>query len=177
LIAYKFLVEGALGPSSGLAWPKPYAGSAGAWVEVLGPLAQCAEGVHVCRPADLAHWLNDELWEVETGSEEQPGIDCTIVRQARLRRRIDSWNERGRAQFAEACTARATALLGSATDEQARGLIDDAKLSASAGYIAVSAYCAALSVTKLAAPAQIEAVYRAERRWQSAFIARELLGL
>jgi hypothetical protein len=60
---FSLLAKGALGPLSGFAWPMPQGGLPGPWVEVTGPLAPCARGVHVCRSVNLAHWIHDELWE------------------------------------------------------------------------------------------------------------------
>ena len=73
--------------------------------------------------------------------------------------------------FTAACAEHA---LGSAGRlEAAHELVNDSKLAAAAGYIAVSAYCAALAVAKTSRDA--EQAYRLERAWQGAWIARELL--
>src|SRR5689334_4079735 len=80
--AYKFLAKGARGPISGFEWPSSYTGGPGPWVEVEGELGLCTNGYHVCRPLDLAHWLHDELWELETQGEQLEGLDCLVVRRA-----------------------------------------------------------------------------------------------
>src|SRR5258708_6519958 len=102
MMTHKFLAKGALGPLSGFAWPVPQGGAAGAWVEAVGPLALCARGVHVCRTSDLAHWIHDELWEVEADGDRIEGLDCVVVRRARLVRRIDDWGAAGGRRFADA---------------------------------------------------------------------------
>jgi hypothetical protein len=176
---YKFLAKGATGPISGFRWPAPEAGTAGAWVAAAGPLELCVNGSHVCRTSDLAHWLHDELWETETDGEQLEGIDCLVVRRARLVRRIDAWHTGGAAAFAEACAQHATELADETPGEPTdlvRGFLEDAVVSARAGYVAVSAYASALAVVKLGAPGDQNDMYRRERTWQSAWIARAVIG-
>ncbi|SRR6266508_744293 len=177
---YKFLAKGARGPISGFAWPRPTNDAPGAWVEADGALALCANGSHLCRAQDLAHWLHDELWQTEAAGAELEGLDCLVVRRARLVRRIDAWHLGGCARFAEACAQHATELAdrappGRAGDEVQR-LLGDAFSSARAGYIAVGAYASALAVAKLGDPADQHGAYRRERIWQSEWIARVVIG-
>src|SRR5207245_2276224 len=61
VIAYKFLDNRGRGVFSGFSWT---ARPAGAWVEAPEVVA-CRAGVHASRPADLAWWINEDLWEVE----------------------------------------------------------------------------------------------------------------
>jgi hypothetical protein len=171
--AYKFLTRDATGPLSGVAWPLPQGGAPGAWIDVgPGTLELCVRGAHVCRPADLAYWLNDELWQVEVGGEQMEGIDCLVVRQARLVRRLDRWRDGGvAARFGEACVAHGIGRVQAGAP--ARAYLDDAAEAARHGYVAVAAFAAALAVGKAAGDADGGA-YRLERAWQSAWIAREL---
>lgn len=176
---YKFLAKGAMGPLSGFKWPAPRAGTAGAWVQPEGPLELCVNGCHVCRAVDLAHWLHDELWETEIDGEQVDGIDCLLVRRARLVRRIDAWHEGGAATFAEACAQHATEMADRAPPDPSvavRGFLEDAFLAARTGFVAVSAYSSALAVAKLGAPSDQDDFYRQERAWQSAWIARVVIG-
>lgn len=172
---YKFLARGALGPLSGFAWPAPSGDAPGAWVEAEGPLALCARGAHVCRPADLAHWLHDELWEIDAAGEQLEGLDCVVVRRARLVRRFDAWSEGGAARFVRACIAHAAAEAGTAPRGDLQALLADADNALDAGYPAIAAYCAALVMSRLTSD-DPEGAYRRERAWQSAWIARELIA-
>src|SRR5262245_40766295 len=176
MTAYKFLAKRALGPISGYAWPLPRGEAPAAWIAVEGPLALCTRGIHVCRTLDLAHWLHDELWEVETSGDELEGLDCIIVRRARLVRCIDSWSEGGAASFVDACIEHATTLCAAAPDATVGGYIHDAKLAASGGHVAVSAFCAALAVAKLDPDVEDEPAYRRERAWEADWITRKLIG-
>jgi hypothetical protein len=176
---YKFLTRAATGPLSGFAWPRPTGDGPGAWVEAAGALAPCANGAHLCRAGDLAHWLHDELWETEAAGDQIVGFDCLVVRRARLLRRIDAWHLGGAARFAEACAQHASeaahrAPLGPVVDE-VKAIIGDAFQSARMGYAAVGAYAAALAVAKLGDPAHQHDTYRRERAWQSEWIVRALI--
>lgn len=165
-------------------WPAPRGSAPGEWVEVAPPLAVCSRGVHVCRPPDLAHWLHDELWEIETAGERLEALDCVVVERARLVRRIAAWNGPGAVSFAGACIEHGADLVasdatGTSTDAAVHGFLDEAKLAAQDGYPAVAAYCAASAVSRLvpADPAGgREQAYRRERAWQAGWIARQLLG-
>jgi hypothetical protein len=176
MMTLKFLAKGALGPLSGFAWPVPRGGAPGAWVDVEGPLTQCANGVHVCRTIDLAHWINDELWELEVEGEQFDGVDCLVVRHARLLRRIDTWDGPGQLSFAEACIEHAAMETGgtAATDE-VRALLEDARLMKASDYVALSAFTAAVAVSRLGSEGDREVAYRRERTWQSMWITEQIL--
>jgi hypothetical protein len=155
---YKFLARGAVAPFSGVPW------TPSTWIEAA----------HVCRPGDLAHWLHDELWAVEVDGVRVDGIDCVIVQRARLGTRFDGWHEGGAARFGTACAERAAAQVADAPAEL-RALADDAATAVTYGYPAVAAHAAALAIARHHTdPA---AAYRRERAWQSAWIARDLLGM
>ena len=178
--AYKFLTKSGTGPLSNFKWPRPEADAPGAWVEAEGPLELCQNGVHVCRPLDLSYWLHDELWETEVEGDQLDGIDCLVVRRARLVRRIDVWHLGGAARFAEACVEHATRLVDAAAEragDAPRGYLEDAALSARSGYPAFAAFAAAFAVARASdAPAGNEASYRSERAWQADWLTRTLLA-
>lgn len=175
MIAYKFLAHGAMSPISRFEWPIPVSITTGAWVEASGLLAPCARGIHVCREMDLAHWINDELWELEADGDSILAFDCMVVRRARLRRRIEAWTDGGALRFAGACIERAETLLD-ASAAQSLQLLDDAREAASAGYVSVSAYASALAVARRPGQKDVEVPFRHERAWQSQRIAATFLG-
>jgi hypothetical protein len=170
---HKFLAAGAVGPISGFAWP------ADAWVDVEGPLAACSRGIHVCRPGDLAHWIHDELWELEVDEGEGAvveGLDCLIVQRARLARPIEGWRVDGARRFAAASVAHVASLTGlTGGRPEVRELLDDARFMASEGYVALAAYTSALAYSRTVEGREPEDLYRQERAWQSAWIGHELL--
>ena len=159
--AFKFLGTGAIGTLTGFVWPAP-----GTWVTVEGALDPCRNGIHVVRTHELAHWLHDELWELEIDGDELAGVGCLVVRRARLVRRVDGWDPAGSERFATACIEHARTI--AATD-----VLADAQDAAHGGYPAVAAYVAALAVAR--SGTDVEQRYAEERAWQSAWIGRELL--
>jgi hypothetical protein len=173
---HKFLAKGALGPLSGFAWPVPTGGAPGAWVEVDGVLTPCVRGVHVCRPSDLAHWIHDELWEVQADGDPIEGLDCLIVQRARLVRPIEAWGGQGARRFVDACVEHATTEAGPGATGEARGVLEDARFMANTGYVALTAYTAAIAVSRAGAEGRREDAYRRERVWQSSWIAERLLA-
>jgi len=176
--AYKFLASGAIAPFSGFAWPTPDGDRPGAWVEAGGPLAPCERGAHVCRPIDLAHWLHEELWELEVDGDRIDAIDGLIAQRARLVRRVDGWHQGGAARFGEACARHAAEVVDAASGSagaDVRGYLDDAAMAAQSGYPAVGAFAAALAVARVGDRADAGAAFRRERAWQSAWIARAFL--
>jgi hypothetical protein len=174
---YKFLATGGRGPLSGYQWPVPLHGEPGAWVDVEGPLELGVRGVHVCREPDLAHWLHDELFELETRGEQVNGIDCVVVRHARLVRRIDAWMNGGALRFADACIERARSVAAAARGASLKSLLEDAESAARHGYLAVSAYCAALAVARAGNADDTPSRFRDERVWQSHWIVEELIAV
>lgn len=163
--SYKFLAEGGDAPLSGFHWPLPDGATPGAWVSVDGDLRACARGIHVCRPTDLAHWLHDELWEMEVSGPELEATDCVVVPRARILRKVEAWSDGGGRRFIDAALEHASP----GVDD----LMDDARAMGGAGYFALAAYTAALAVSRV--HPDREAAFRAERLWQSDFIAR-LIG-
>ncbi len=120
--------------------------------------------------------MHDELWQLEATGEQQAGIDCLIVRRARLVRPIDAWSAGGAVRFAAACIERARQLTSRAADAVVRGFVADSDAAAQAGHFAGSAYIAALAIAKLSEPDEQERVFRRERVWQSQWIASQVLG-
>ena len=167
--AYKFLASGAISPFARFAWPMPD-GAAGAWVVADGPLMVGKRGAHVCRVANLAHWLHDELWVVDIDGEQVDAPDCLVVARARLVHHVEAWRAGGASRFAEACITHARDL----TRDEMADLLDDAAEMLSAGYSSVAAYTAALAVARLDGLNPVPA-YDTERAWQSAWIAHEII--
>lgn len=103
MIAYKFLDRDGRGVFSGFRWAgRP----PGEWVETADVVA-CREGVHGCRPADLAWWVNDELWELELDGDVVEAGRKLVARRGRLRRRLDEWSGGVATEFAHATIVKA----------------------------------------------------------------------
>jgi hypothetical protein len=173
VIAYKFLREGAIGPFSGVAWPKPEGGRPGAWLEVDGPLDACANGVHACPVEALACWFVDELWTAELDGELLSEGSVLVARRGRLLEPITRWPAVAPA-FAAECSERAR--------ERAADHPGDARLVEFAGdaeshaaqaadpqQAILAAYCAAVAADILQPGG-----FGSERAWQSKLLAAHL---
>lgn len=175
LSVFKFLAAGARAPLTGFVWPVPAGAAAASWVETSGPLVPCERGVHVCRVDDLPYWLHDELWQMQVDGEQHAGVDCIVVRRARLLRRIDGWQRDAARSFAQACAQHAAEALAAAPDELragAEGYVDDARECAAAGLVALAAFSAAVAIGKHVPAERAVQAYRAERAWQADWLAR-----
>jgi hypothetical protein len=178
-VAYKFLARSARAPITGQAWPRPGSSQPGAWMLARGPLQLCREGVHACRTGELAYWLHEELWRVELDGEQIEGHDCLVAARGRLLERVDAWSEAGGAQrFAAAVRDHAESLILARRDrDRLQGYVDDASWHVRNGFAespALAALCSAMAVAKAEPNAELEAAYRRERAWQSAWIVREM---
>jgi hypothetical protein len=109
VIAYKFLRRDATGPFTRHPWPLPAGGAFGAWVEA--PVVPCRSGIHACRLADLPLWLGRDLYVVELDGEIVEERTKVVAPRARLRRRIDAWDDAARDAFTRDCADRAHQLV------------------------------------------------------------------
>lgn len=101
---YKVLGEN--GASSGgehETWKLPQDGQPGDWMRpAKGALAE-TNGHHLCRPEDLVMSLGPLLYEAEARGERLETKKEVIVREARLVRRLEIWNDEVARDFAAAC--------------------------------------------------------------------------
>lgn len=93
MIAFKFLAKDAVAPFTGFAWP------VGEWIEARGPIEN---GIHGCRPRDLAYWTDLELWKMEAGGEIVESSTQITARRGRLLERIVGWNQDASVELAVA---------------------------------------------------------------------------
>ena len=79
----------------------------GKWMpEIEGELEPCENGYHICRPADLVHWLDEAIFEVEYQGEIVEDDNKCVIRKARLLRGVEAWNEKSARLFAADCAER-----------------------------------------------------------------------
>ena len=76
----------------------------GKWMpKISGELIACENGYHLCREKDLLTWLNATIYEAEYKGEIIESDDKVVVRQARLLRKCENWDERTARLFACWC--------------------------------------------------------------------------
>jgi len=85
-------------------WFLPHGKRPGKWMpKIKGDLIPCENGYHLCRKQDLIHWLGPSLWEAEYRGECVAAEDKVVVRQARLIRHVETWNDGTARLFACDC--------------------------------------------------------------------------
>ena len=74
---------------------------------IEGELVPCMNGYHLCRVRDLIHWLGPSIWEATCRGERVDIENKIVVREARLVRKLETWNEKTARLFACDCAERA----------------------------------------------------------------------
>jgi len=92
----------------------PYHGGHGKWnthgtwmPPIKGDLVPCKSGYHLCRKGDLVSWLGPVIWIAKYRGERIDAPDKIVVREARLVKRLRTWNDRTARLFACDCAERA----------------------------------------------------------------------
>lgn len=162
--AYKFLRAGRLSLITQVVWPEPGASS---WLEASeGPLVPCRNGLHACRPEDLAYWIGSELWEVELAGEIIDAPDAIVARRARLVRPIEVWSADAPKIFGRSCAARASAHVDACAlpaGHLARQYAEQALALQDTPYSAAVSFAAALTFAYAGPPGEATRAFRAER--------------
>jgi hypothetical protein len=87
--AYKFLDAAGRAPFTATPW------TTGEWVESASA-RPCREGVHACRPADVAHWLAATMWEVELDGEIVESRHKVVASRGRIIAAVDGYEAAAR---------------------------------------------------------------------------------
>lgn len=175
--AFKFLRTGAVGPFSGFAWPTPSADGPGAWVapsdQAPPPLADAVRG---CALDQLAYWVSDELWRLELEAVEVSARSAAGSR-GRLLDRIEGWDMGAIAEYVPACVSRGSQIAEAASNARVSAYAVEAAKHGPRGP-AMAGFQAAhvAGIAAIERGEDYEAGARAERAWQSSWIA-ERVGL
>jgi hypothetical protein len=137
------------------------------WRFVKGELIPCKNGLHLCRPQDILHHINERLWTVEADTSEliEAG-DKVVVRRARLLAPVTTINEQTLRLFACDCAERVEHL---AKDERSANAIAVARR-----YAHGKATKEELDAAKAAAPASAGAAawaFACTAAWAAAWAA------
>jgi hypothetical protein len=112
-------------------WSLPTKNDDGAWragdwmPAIAGELVPWKNGYHLCREKDLPRYLGPAIFEAEYRGEMIEAADKIVVREARLLRRFENWNERTAQLFACDCAEAVVHLCGD--DPRPRQAIDVAR--------------------------------------------------
>src|SRR4029077_5044315 len=78
-------------------------GTPGAWGKATGKLVPCQKGLHLGGRQEVVEWLGPAIFEAEARGNVVVAENKLVVREARLIRRFDTWNERTARLFACDC--------------------------------------------------------------------------
>ena len=107
-------------------WHLPLNGKPGKWMPPIeGKLEACFRGYHLCRVQDLVHWLGPTMWIAERKGKRIDDDSKVVVRQARLIRKLETWNDRTASLFACDCAEEALMLI----DEPDRRSLDAVRVA------------------------------------------------
>ena len=137
---------------------------------IVGDLVPCKNGYHLCHEWDLVYWLGPTIWEATYRGERIDCRDKIVVREARLIRRLQTWNDRTARLFACDCAERALSLTNN-PDPRSVNAIRVARLFAD-GKASPEELAAARDAARDAAWAAGDA----EREWQTARLMEYLNG-
>lgn len=181
MIGYKALGPGATACHGGTgSWHRPSGERPGKWMPLVKDPVPCERGYHLCRDLrDALRWLGPELWVAEGRGAMVEADDKVCVAQARLLRRVETWNERTARLFAADCAEHVLPIWEQfyPADDRPRRAIEAARAFAAGQITAadLAAARAAAGAARAAAwAAAWSAAWEAERDWQAARLA-ELL--
>ena len=108
---YKVLKDGGSCCKGGIGqWGLPAKNDDGTWApgawmpKIKGKLKPCSNGYHICCRSNLISWLDEAIFEVEyRGSIIVKDSKKSVVREARLLRKIETWDEKTARLFAADC--------------------------------------------------------------------------
>jgi hypothetical protein len=87
-------------------WHLPKDGKPGEWMPHIEDINPCVSGYHLCEVDDLIEWLNEETYEAEGRGESIRDTDKTVFQEARLLRKLETWNDKTARLFAADCAER-----------------------------------------------------------------------
>jgi hypothetical protein len=163
-------------------WNLPQARYPGEWMpEIEGELVVCKNGYHLVRFDHVLDWAAPELYEAEYKGEHIEKDDKIVVRQARLIRKVDTWNERTLRLFAVWCAREALALVDnpdprsadavSVAERYANGNATDRELSEANAAARYAAWTAVRTAASAAAWTAAHVAARAAARYATWTVA------
>ncbi len=177
---YKSLGKGGIACNGGTGkWNLPENGNSGEWMPKIDNIKPCLRGYHLCREEDLLEWLNEEIYEAEgRGKFIRHENNKDVFHEARLLRKLDTWNEKTARLFAADCAEHVLPIFEKffpndnrprlaiqAARDFANGKIDAASWDAAR---AASWDAAGAAFWETARVASWDAARAAEKKWQTA---------
>ena len=157
---YKVLAADGVSPQHGGSgkWFIPKGKRIGKWMPAIKDIQPCERGYHFVNIEQLPQWIGPTLYEIEVRGQVIHEADKSVAEQARLIRKVETWNDKNLRLYAADCAKRILGLYEKqypkddrprkaiqATRDFAYGLItkDAAYAAAAAAYAAANAAYAA----------------------------------
>jgi hypothetical protein len=183
---YKVLAADGISPQHGGSgkWFIPKGKRIGKWMPAIKDIQPCERGYHFVNIEQLPQWIGPTLYEIEVRGQVIHEADKSVAEQARLIRKVETWNDKNLRLYAADCAKRILGLYEKqypkddrprkaiqATRDFAYGLItkDAAYAAAAAAYVAADA--AAAYAAYAAAAAAYAAAYAAYAAAAAAYAA------
>ena len=150
-------------------WFIPKGKRMGKWMPAIKGIRPCARGYHFVNIEQLPQWLGPTLYEIEVRGRVIHQADKSVAEQARLVRKVETWNDKTLRLFAADCAERGLGLYEKLypNDDRPRKAIQAARDFANGLITKDAASATAYSANAAAsATAYSAAAANAERKWQ-----------
>jgi hypothetical protein len=109
---YKVLAADGVSPQHGGSgkWFIPKGKRVGKWMPAIKGIRPCARGYHFVNIEQLPQWLGPTLYEIEVRGQVIHQADKSVAEQARLVRKVETWNDKTLRLFAADCAERVLGL-------------------------------------------------------------------
>jgi hypothetical protein len=102
---YKVLGRGGVPCNGGSGqWSLPHDGNPGDWMPEIDDIKPCERGYHLCEREDILGWINAEIYEAEGRGKYIRDTNKTVFSEARLIKKLNSWDEKTIRLFAADCS-------------------------------------------------------------------------
>jgi hypothetical protein len=109
---YKVLAADGISPQHGGSgkWFIPKGKRMGKWMPAIKNIRPCARGYHFVNIEQLPQWLGPTLYEIEVRGQIIHQADKSVAEQARLIRKVETWNDKTLRLYAADCAERVLGL-------------------------------------------------------------------
>jgi hypothetical protein len=109
---YKVLAADGISPQHGGLgkWFIPKGKRMGKWMPAIKDIQPCARGYHFVNIEQLPQWLGPTLYEIEVRGQIIHEADKSVAEQARLIRKVETWNDKTLRLYAADCAERVLGL-------------------------------------------------------------------
>jgi hypothetical protein len=109
---YKVLAADGISPQHGGSgkWFIPKGKRMGKWMPAIKDIQPCERGYHFVNIEQLPQWLGPTLYEIEVRGQVIYQADKSVAEQARLIRKVETWNDKTLRLYAADCAERVLGL-------------------------------------------------------------------